>query len=130
MQGITVICYKKGGDPSVSSHYEWLPTVPSMPDAIHFSFIPITSLLRGVPGKGFLSHAINLYLRCKSSTLSLNLPFKANPTFWVIKLKRPQVHSPENLGLTDIELIGKLVSTLLYARSTYPNHLSWYFFYF
>ncbi|KAG5240540.1 hypothetical protein OIU77_011887 [Salix suchowensis] len=63
--GITVLCAKKGGDTSVSSHCEWLPTVPSMPDAIQLSFIPITSLLKDVPGKGFLSHAINLYLRYK-----------------------------------------------------------------
>ncbi|KAE8719218.1 MACPF domain-containing protein [Hibiscus syriacus] len=46
-------------------HCEWLPTVAGKPDAIHFSFIPITSLLKNVPGKGFLSHAINLYLRYK-----------------------------------------------------------------
>ena len=70
-QGITVICSKKGGDPSSNSHCEWLLTVPSMPDAIYFSFIPITSLLKGVPGKGFLSHAINLYLRCKPPNLYL-----------------------------------------------------------
>ncbi|TXG57072.1 hypothetical protein EZV62_018385 [Acer yangbiense] len=63
--GITVTCYKRGGDPSAISHCEWLPTVPSNPDAILFNFIPITSLLKGVPGKGFLSHAINLYLRYK-----------------------------------------------------------------
>ncbi|XP_031257404.1 MACPF domain-containing protein At1g14780-like [Pistacia vera] len=63
--GISVICHKRGGDTSASSHCEWLPTVSSNPDAIHFSFIPITSLLEGVPGKGFLSHAINLYLRYK-----------------------------------------------------------------
>lgn len=63
--GISVMCSRRGGDSSVSTHCEWLLTVPSMPDAIHFSFIPITSLLRGVPGRGFLSHAINLYLRYK-----------------------------------------------------------------
>lgn len=63
--GITVICSKRGGDPSADSHYEWLQTVQSMPDAIQFNFIPITSLLKGVPGKGFLSHAINVYLRYK-----------------------------------------------------------------
>ncbi|XP_041011935.1 MACPF domain-containing protein At1g14780 [Juglans microcarpa x Juglans regia] len=63
--GLTVICFKRGGDPSASSHSEWLLTVPFMPDAIHFNFIPITSLLKGAPGKGFLSHAINLYLRYK-----------------------------------------------------------------
>ncbi|KAJ6890874.1 MACPF domain-containing protein [Populus alba x Populus x berolinensis] len=49
--GITVLYAKKGGDTSVSSHFEWLPTVSSMPDAIQFSFIPITSLLKDVPGK-------------------------------------------------------------------------------
>ncbi|KZV19550.1 MACPF domain-containing protein-like [Dorcoceras hygrometricum] len=63
--GISVICSKRGGDSSVNTHCEWLPTVPLMPDAVHFNFIPITSLLRGLPGKGFLSHAINLYLRYK-----------------------------------------------------------------
>ncbi|KAJ7942860.1 MACPF domain-containing protein [Quillaja saponaria] len=63
--GISVICFKRGGDPQVSNHCEWLLTVPHMPDAIQFSFIPITSLLKDVPGRGFLSHAINLYLRYK-----------------------------------------------------------------
>ncbi|KAG6714044.1 hypothetical protein I3842_05G183600 [Carya illinoinensis] len=63
--GLTVICFKRGGDPSASSHSEWLLTVPFMPDAIQFNLIPITSLLKGVPGKGFLSHAINLYHRYK-----------------------------------------------------------------
>ncbi|KAL4278112.1 hypothetical protein GQ457_03G011090 [Hibiscus cannabinus] len=63
--GITVICSKRGGDTEANSHFEWLPTVSGRPDAIHFNFIPITSLLKAVPGKGFLSHAINLYLRYK-----------------------------------------------------------------
>lgn len=35
------------------------------PEAVSFKFIPITSLLNGIPGSGYLSHAINLYLRCK-----------------------------------------------------------------
>ncbi|XP_075522495.1 MACPF domain-containing protein At1g14780-like [Primulina tabacum] len=63
--GISVICSKRGGESCVNTHCEWLPTVPLMPDAVHFNFIPITSLMRGLPGKGFLSHAINLYLRYK-----------------------------------------------------------------
>ncbi|XP_073143196.1 MACPF domain-containing protein At1g14780 [Henckelia pumila] len=63
--GISVICSKRGGDSCVNTHCEWLPTVPLMPDAVHFNLIPITSLMRGLPGKGFLSHAINLYLRYK-----------------------------------------------------------------
>ncbi|KAK9115801.1 hypothetical protein Sjap_014748 [Stephania japonica] len=63
--GITVKCWKQGGDASAESHGEWLPTVPSMPDAIHFTFTPITALLKGLPGTGYLSHAINIYLRYK-----------------------------------------------------------------
>ncbi|KAK7320094.1 hypothetical protein RJT34_04825 [Clitoria ternatea] len=63
--GITVICAKRGGDTQVSNHNEWLLTVPNKPDAVDFTFIPITSLLKGAPGRGFLSHAINLYLRYK-----------------------------------------------------------------
>ncbi|XP_027176316.1 MACPF domain-containing protein At1g14780-like [Coffea eugenioides] len=78
--GITVICSKRGGDTSTSTHCEWILTVPSMPDAIHFNFIPITSLLKGVPGKGFLSHAINLYLRYKPpiNDLQYFLDFQAH----------------------------------------------------
>lgn len=60
-----MISSKRGGSATASSHCEWLPTVHQSPDAIHFQFIPIISLLEGIPGKGFLSHAINLYLRCK-----------------------------------------------------------------
>ncbi|PQQ18828.1 MACPF domain-containing protein [Prunus yedoensis var. nudiflora] len=78
--GISVIGYKRGGDPLARSHCEWLRTVGSMPDAIQFSFIPITSLLKGVPGKGFLSHAINLYLRYKPPIADLQyfLDFQAH----------------------------------------------------
>lgn len=59
---------RRGGrDKDIISHSEWLNTVQAEPDVISMSFIPITSLLNGVPGCGFLNHAINLYLRCKSS---------------------------------------------------------------
>ncbi|EPS58681.1 hypothetical protein M569_16132, partial [Genlisea aurea] len=63
--GIRVMCSRRGGDPSAETHCEWLLTVPFMPDAVNHTLIPITSLLKGVPGRGFLSHAVNLYLRCK-----------------------------------------------------------------
>lgn len=46
-------------------HSNWLQTVPAKPEAILFKFVPITSLLTGIPGSGYLSHAINLYLRCE-----------------------------------------------------------------
>lgn len=57
---------RRGGkDKDFISHSEWLNTVQTEPDVISMSFIPITSLLNGVPGSGFLNHAINLYLRHK-----------------------------------------------------------------
>lgn len=91
--GINVICWKRGGDISATTHCEWLLTVPSMPDAIQFSFIPITSLLKGVPGNGFLSHAINLYLRYKPPLADLQyfLDFQAHKN-WA------PVHSEHTLG--------------------------------
>lgn len=75
-----MICAKRGGDTQVSDHSEWLLTVLKKPDAVDFSFIPITSLLKGAPGKGFLSHAINLYLRCKFILFSLLLKINENKT--------------------------------------------------
>ena len=67
LQDIVSICKRRGGSDNWSlPHHEWLQTVQFEPDVISMSFIPITSLLNGVPGSGFLSHAINLYLRCKS----------------------------------------------------------------
>ncbi|KAH0449519.1 hypothetical protein IEQ34_020211 [Dendrobium chrysotoxum] len=63
--GLTINCSKRGGDPYLCSHSNWLQTVPKSPDAVLFKFVPITSLLTGIRGSGYLSHAINLYLRYK-----------------------------------------------------------------
>ncbi|KAF2325751.1 hypothetical protein GH714_035481 [Hevea brasiliensis] len=63
--GLTIICSKRGGDVFSRHHSNWLQTVPIKPEAILFKFVPITSLLTGIPGSGYLSHAINLYLRYK-----------------------------------------------------------------
>ncbi|XP_025813352.1 MACPF domain-containing protein At1g14780-like isoform X4 [Panicum hallii] len=64
-EGVTVIHSKRGGNTAASDHSEWLLTVLTMPEAINFKLVPITSLLKGVTGVGFLSHAMNLYLRYK-----------------------------------------------------------------
>ncbi|XVF43437.1 hypothetical protein PTKIN_Ptkin02bG0040100 [Pterospermum kingtungense] len=95
--GITVIRSKRGGQLEASSHCEWLPTVAGMPDAIHFSFIPITSLLKGIPGKGFLSHAINLYLRYKPPIADLQyfLDFQAHKIWAPIHNDLPLGPSPK-----------------------------------
>lgn len=47
------------------SHDRWLSTISQSPNAISMCFVPITSLLSGLPGTGFLTHAMNLYLRCE-----------------------------------------------------------------
>ncbi|GMH26950.1 hypothetical protein Nepgr_028793 [Nepenthes gracilis] len=53
------------GGVDLDSHKKWLSTLSEAPNVISMSFVPITSLLNGVRGCGFLSYAINLYLRYK-----------------------------------------------------------------
>ncbi|XP_071686411.1 MACPF domain-containing protein At1g14780 isoform X2 [Rutidosis leptorrhynchoides] len=117
--GITIMSSKRGGDLTSTMHCEWLSTVPSMPDAIAFDFIPITSLLHGVPGMGFLSHAINLYLRYKPpiSDLQYFLDFQAHK-YWA------PVHNDLSLGPTTNRAIKtpalniSLMGPKLYVNST------------
>ncbi|KAH6773678.1 MAC/Perforin domain-containing protein [Perilla frutescens var. frutescens] len=56
---------RRGGLDISQSHNQWLSTVSQHPNVISMSFVPIASLLSGIRGSGFLSHAINLYLRYK-----------------------------------------------------------------
>ncbi|CAN6336843.1 unnamed protein product [Urochloa humidicola] len=62
---IVCIHIRRGGVDSGQSHGKWLSTITDYPDVISMSFVPITSLLTGVRGCGFLNHAVNLYLRYK-----------------------------------------------------------------
>eukprot|EP01018_Ginkgo_biloba_P011169 Gb_02650 [translate_table: standard] len=86
-EDITKIFKRRGGLHTAQTHNEWLMTVPSAPDVISMSFVPITSLLNGVPGSGFLSHAVNLYLRYKPPIeelhqfLEFQLPRQWAPVF-------------------------------------------------
>ncbi|KAL1320067.1 hypothetical protein AAHE18_14G029700 [Arachis hypogaea] len=87
-EDIIFTCKRGGGSDNRSlPHNEWLQTVQLEPDVISMSFIPITSLLNGVPGSGFLSHAINLYLRYKPPIeelhqfLEFQLPRQWAPVF-------------------------------------------------
>ena len=79
MQDLLSIQVRRGGIDNGQSHKQWLSTISQSPNVISMSFVPITSLLSGVRGSGFLSHAINLYLRCEyasyfiASLLSLRL---------------------------------------------------------
>ncbi|MCH90049.1 MACPF domain-containing protein, partial [Trifolium medium] len=91
--GLTIICSKRGGDVYKHSHSNWLQTVASNPEAIIFKFVPISSLLTGIPGSGYLSHAINLYLRYKPSPedlqyfLEFQIPRQWAPMFCELPLR-------------------------------------------
>ncbi|KAL8222778.1 hypothetical protein R6Q57_020177 [Mikania cordata] len=87
-EDLVSICKRRGGnDDRNLKHSEWLHSVQSEPDVITMSFIPITSLLNGVSGSGYLSHAINLYLRYKPPIeelhqfLEFQLPRQWAPVF-------------------------------------------------
>ncbi|KAG2704242.1 hypothetical protein I3760_06G175600 [Carya illinoinensis] len=123
-EDILSICKRRGGSDSRHlSHNEWLQTVQSEPDVISMSFIPITSLLNGVPGSGFLSHAINLYLRYKPPIeelhqfLEFQLPRQWAPMFSDLPLgpQRRQQSSPS--------LQFSLMGPKLYVNTT-PHLLS------
>lgn len=84
-QDIRRIFKRRGGNDNKDLlHHEWLNTVQLEPDVISMSFVPITSLLNGVPGSGFLSHAINLYLRCEYEISIYNL-FSTSKKYTLVK---------------------------------------------
>ncbi|XP_042986891.1 MACPF domain-containing protein At4g24290-like [Carya illinoinensis] len=94
--GLTIVCSKRGGDIFLHGHSNWLQTVPAKPEAIMFKFVPITSLLTGIPGSGYLSHAINLYLRYKPTSedlqhfLEFQVPRQWEPMFCELPLRHLQ----------------------------------------
>lgn len=116
--GIIVITSKRGGSAEASSHCEWLPTVHDSPDAIHFQFIPIISLLERVPGKGFLSHAINLYLRYKPpiSDLKYFLDFQVHKIWAPIHNDLPLGPTPNITTSPSLQL--NLMGPKLYVNTT------------
>ncbi|KAK6932601.1 Membrane attack complex component/perforin (MACPF) domain [Dillenia turbinata] len=91
---ILSIRVRRGGVDYGQSHSHWLSTISESPNAISMSFVPITTLLTGVRGSGFLSHAINLYLRYKPPTeelhqfLEFQLPRQWAPVYGDLPLVR------------------------------------------
>ncbi|OAY26226.1 MACPF domain-containing protein NSL1 [Manihot esculenta] len=101
-EDILSISIRRGGVDLGQSHYQWLSTISQSPNVISMSFVPITSLLSGVRGNGFLTHAINLYLRYKPPIEELHqfLEFQV-PRQWApihgdlpLTLKRRKQASP------------------------------------
>lgn len=95
------IAVRRGGV-DIGTHKQWLSTISESPNVISMSFVPITSLLSGVQGCGFLSHAANLYLRYKPpiEELAVFLEFQL-PRLWApaygdlpLSLRRKKDASP------------------------------------
>ncbi|XP_039684782.1 MACPF domain-containing protein At4g24290 [Medicago truncatula] len=63
---------RRGGSSQNMNHSEWLDTIDTEPDVISMHLLPLTTLLSGIRGVGFMSHAINLYLRYKPSMEDLH----------------------------------------------------------
>ncbi|KAI3497515.1 hypothetical protein L1887_40181 [Cichorium endivia] len=136
------ICKRRGGSVvnKKLKHTEWLQSVISEPDVITMSFVPITSLLNGVSGSGYLSHAINLYLCYKPPIeelhqfLEFQLPRQWAPVFSHLSLGLqrelqstagfrvwPDLHV--NTNLVDV---GKrpVTGLRLYLEGKRSNHLA------
>ncbi|EOX94138.1 hypothetical protein QUC31_004421 [Theobroma cacao] len=118
-QDIKFICKRNGGKLNTNlSHTEWCQTVQSEPDVISMSFIPITSLLTGVNGSGFLTHAINLYLRYKPSVdelhqfLEFQLPKQWAPVFGELAL------GPQKKQQNSASLQFSFMGPKLYVNTT------------
>ncbi|KAJ0971779.1 hypothetical protein J5N97_019738 [Dioscorea zingiberensis] len=83
---IVSIHVRRGGINTNQSHKQWLSTISQAPNVISMSFVPITSLLNNVRGSGFLSHAVNLYLRYKPPIEELHL---------FLEFQLPRLWAPE-----------------------------------
>ncbi|XP_006349323.1 MACPF domain-containing protein At4g24290 [Solanum tuberosum] len=113
------ICKRRGGSDSRGlMHNQWLQSVDQEPDVISMSFIPVTSLLNGISGSGFLSHAINLYLRYKPPIeelhqfLEFQLPRQWAPVFGDLPL------GPQRRHLSFPSLQFSLLGPRLYVNTT------------
>ncbi|KAL7617738.1 MACPF domain-containing protein At4g24290 isoform X1 [Lactuca sativa] len=88
IEDITLFWRRRGGSYGKNlDHRTWCQTVQLEPEVISMSFVPITSLLSGIDGNGFLTHAINLYIRYKppieelQQFLEFQLPTRWAPEF-------------------------------------------------
>nr|CAN60940.1 hypothetical protein VITISV_013258 [Vitis vinifera] len=118
-QDITFISKRRGGSSKTNlPHSAWIPTVSFEPDVISMSLVPITSLLSGIDGSGFLTHAINLYLRYKPPIeelhqfLEFQLPKQWAPVFGDLAV------GPETKQQSNSSLRFSLMGPKLYVNTT------------
>lgn len=105
VEDVTLFWRRRGGSYGKNlDHRTWCQTVQLEPEVISMSFVPITSLLSGVDGNGFLTHAINLYIRYKppieelQQFLEFQLPKQWAPEFGVLAVG-PEGKQQQNASL-------------------------------
>uniref|UniRef100_A0A6N2L701 MACPF domain-containing protein n=1 Tax=Salix viminalis TaxID=40686 RepID=A0A6N2L701_SALVM len=113
---IKFISKRKGGNRNLP-HKEWCQTVQTEPDVISMSFVPITSLLSGINGSGFLTHAINLYIHKPPldelhQFLEFQLPRQWAPVFGELAL------GPDRKQQSNASLQFSLMGPKLYVNTT------------
>ncbi|KAK7291491.1 hypothetical protein RIF29_06673 [Crotalaria pallida] len=91
-ENLVFIHNRRGGSSQKKYHSEWLDTVDLEPDVISVFLLPLTSLLKSIRGSGFVSHAINLYLRYKP-------PIKDLHQFFEFQLPRQWAPVPNEICL-------------------------------
>ncbi|XP_042455705.1 MACPF domain-containing protein CAD1-like [Zingiber officinale] len=94
---ITVIFRRRGGDDLVQNHAEWLSTISAAPDVINMTFLPIVSLLTGLPGAQNLVRAVDLYLEYKPpiEELTYFLEFQVQRIWAPARVNAPGHHRKE-----------------------------------
>ncbi|KAJ6951337.1 LOW QUALITY PROTEIN: MACPF domain-containing protein [Populus alba x Populus x berolinensis] len=113
---IKFISKRKGGNKNLP-HKDWCQTVQTEPDVISMSFVPITSLLSGINGSGFLTHAINLYIHKPPldelhQFLEFQLPRQWAPVFGELAL------GPDRKQQSNASLQFSLMGPKLYVNTT------------
>ncbi|GJX17036.1 perforin domain-containing protein [Tanacetum coccineum] len=118
IEDITFFWRRRGGSYAKNlDHRTWCQTVQLEPEVISMSFVPITSLLSGIDGNGFLTHAINLYLRYKppieelQQFLEFQLPTRWAPEFGVLAV------GPEGKQQHNASLQFKFLGPKLYVNT-------------
>nr|GEY96821.1 hypothetical protein [Tanacetum cinerariifolium] len=118
IEDITFFWRRRGGSYAKNlDHRTWCQTVQLEPEVISMSFVPITSLLSGIDGNGFLTHAINLYIRYKppieelQQFLEFQLPTRWAPEFGVLAV------GPEGKQQHNASLQFKFMGPKLYVNT-------------
>lgn len=119
VQDIVFDCKRRGGSTKKNlPHGEWSQTVIYEPDVVSMTLIPIASMLSGIHGSGYLSHAINLYLRYKPPMeelhqfLEFQLPKQWAPVFGELAL------GPDKKQQSSASLQLSFMGPKLYVNTT------------